>query len=169
MAFAENKQHERYECTAEEYADARQRLSDAMRTKYDDSASHPCYGTHPSLDTRKKQSIAAKERLKDPTNNPMYGKIGINNPNYGSKRSKEFCEKMSKKMVEQMKRIDYSGSKNPRAKRVIRLSDGKLYDCGKDAAAENNLVYSTFKQKCRRGDGFMYYEDYMNKQCLEER
>ena len=40
---------------------------------------------------------------------------------------------------------------NPNAKWVIRLSDLKLYTCGKEAALENGIIYSTFKGRCQKG------------------
>lgn len=63
-------------------------------------------GTKHTEDTRKKFSDRMKEFLKDPTNHPMYGKIGKDNPNYGLKRLEETKKKISeankgKKMPEE--------------------------------------------------------------------
>ena len=89
----------------------------------------------------------------------MYGRRGKDNPNYGQHRSEDFCRKTSERMKQNNYMTGRFGDKNPRAKRVVRLSDNKVYSCGKEAAAENNIVYSTFKQKCQRGDGFAYYSE----------
>lgn len=159
--LANNYQQDRYECTPEEYECARTRFSVALKELYSDKTNHPCYGKHLSEKTRKKQSERAKERLRDPRNNPMYGKHGLNNPNYGQHRSEEFCKRLSELTAARMATVDYSGANNPRAKQVIRLKDYKIYSCGKEAAEDNNIVYSTFKNKCRRRDGFMYYQDYI--------
>ena len=157
MAFMKNNTtHERYECTPEEYAEARKLVSDTIKKHYSDSKNHPCYGKHPSDETRRKQSETAKNRLKDPTKNPMYGKRGKDNPNYGRKASDEFCEKCRTRMLTNNPMKGMNGEKNPRSKQVIRISDGKIYGCGKDAASENNIPYSTFKERCRKGIGFYY-------------
>lgn len=62
-----------------------------------------------------------------------------------------------------MKQMNYMkgrcGGKNPRAKRVIRLCDGKIYQSGIEAAEDNNIVYSTFRGKCRRNVDFSYYDE----------
>lgn len=58
----------------------------------------------------------------------------------------------------------HSGGKNPSAKQVIRLGDGKIYSCGKYAAMENQINYEIFKGKCRRHDEFMYYNEWLTEQ-----
>lgn len=159
MAFVKNNTtHERYECTPEEYAEARVLISDTIKQLYANPQNHPCYGKHPSDDTRKKQSVAAKNRLKDPTKNPMYGKRGAANPNYGRKVSDEFRENCRIRMLANNPMRGATGGKNPRAKQVVRISDGKIYECGQYAAEDNNIPYSTFRERCRRGIGF-YYND----------
>lgn len=54
-------------------------------------------GTSITEETRKKMSLKAKERLKDPTNHPMYGvhRYGIDGPHYGKMHSNESKQKMS--------------------------------------------------------------------------
>ena len=159
MAFMTNTATgERYECSPEEYEAARNLLSSTMTKLYSDPRNHPCYGKHTSEATRKKQSEIAKKRLQDPTKNPMYGKRGVDNPNYGQHRSEEFCKKASERMRQSNYMKGRFGGKNPRAKRVVRLSDGKLYMCAKDAAEENKINYSTFRDKCSKGVDFTYYE-----------
>ena len=51
-------------------------------------------GKKDSVKTRKKKSDISKNRTGN--KNSMFGKTGINNPNYGSKRSEETKEKISK-------------------------------------------------------------------------
>lgn len=160
MAFMTNKDTcERYECSPEEYEEARKALSLAMTQLYSDPRNHPCYGKHASEETRKKQSEIAKKRLQDPTKNPMYGKRGKDNPNYGQHRSDEFCKKTSDRMKENNYMKGRFGAENPRAKKVVRLCDNKIYPCAKDAAEDNNINYSTFRGKCRMGVDFCYYDN----------
>lgn len=69
-----------------------------------------------------------------------------------------------KKMSESQKARNLNGKNNPRAKKVIRLNDMKIYDCATDAAQENQINYSTFKvhlQTKNKKWGFLYYEDYL--------
>lgn len=49
----------------------------------------------PHQETREKISKLAKERFKDPKNNPMYGKCGMKNPMYKVPRSFETRKKLS--------------------------------------------------------------------------
>ncbi len=56
----------------------------------------------------------------------------------------------------------YAGNENPHAKSVIRLSDGKIYSCGKYAAEENGIKYSAFKNRVQKHIGdFMYYDEWI--------
>lgn len=138
---------------------ARIMLSKRLKELYSDKSNHPCYGRKVPEDTRKKISASNKVAYSDPTRNPMYGKYGENNPNYGQKRSDEFREKCRVRSINRMAVTDYSGEKNPRSKPVVRLSDMKRYAYAKEAAADNDIPYSTFKSKCRKKDGFAYCED----------
>ena len=54
-----------------------------------------------------------------------------------------------------------AGAANPRAKKVIRLSDQKIYDYIGQAAEDNNVVRNTIFYRCKKHDGFMFYEEYL--------
>ena len=60
------------------------------------------------------------------------------------------------------KKRNLSGANNPRAKKVKRLSDGKIYSCAKEAAKENNINYSTFKTWVQKGKNFIYLQEKEN-------
>lgn len=62
--------------------------------------------------------------------------LGENNSFYGKTHSKEYKEYRSK--------IRSNGG-NPKAKLVINLETGIVYDCAKDAAKTINVNYNTFK------------------------
>lgn len=155
----------KYECTPEEYEDSRKQFAIVIKNFYQDKTNHPNYGKHFSEQTKKKMSEIAKNRLKDPTKNSMYGKLGIDNPNFGQKRSQEFSNKLRERNLKFHKENPnaFALEKNPNSKKVIRLSDKKIYDCGKQAAIDNNINYSTFKGQCRNRKNFMYYNDYINE------
>ena len=161
MAFTKNNQQKnnRYELTPEEYEEARTNFSNVMKEYYKDKTKHPCYGMH--ISEERKQLISAINKgnkycvgrvLSEETKK----KIGDANRN----PSLETRAKMSTSQ-----KIAQAGAKNSRAKKVIRLSDKKIYDYGKQAAEENNINYSTFKDRIHKGVGdFMYYEDWLKLQ-----
>ena len=64
-------------------------------------------------------------------------------------------------MSNSQKARNLTGKNNPRAKKIIRISDGKIYDTIKQAALENNINYSTFKNKIQNNkySNFKYYKD----------
>ncbi len=55
-------------------AETRAKISIAAKERLKDKNNHPMYGKHMSEEAKKKQSNAAKERFKNPENNPMFGK-----------------------------------------------------------------------------------------------
>ena len=167
MAFTKNdtsQKENRYELTPEEYEEARLLFSKGLKEYYKDKTNHPCYGTHISEERKQKLSELHKGNkyclgriLSDETKK----KIGDANRN----PSAETRAKMSASQ-----KIAQAGAKNSRAKKVIRLSDGKIYDYGKQAAEENNINYSTFKSRIHKNQGdFMYYEDWLKQQNNSEK
>lgn len=161
MAFARNKcQSDRYELTPEEYEDARKTLSKALKEKYKDPTQHPCYGTH--LNEERKAIISQANKgnkycLGRVLSQETKDKIGNANRN----PSAETRMKMS---ISQKAR-NLSGGNNPRAKKVIRINDLKIYDCIKECAEDNGISYSTLKGWIQKSkNGFMYYDTYLQQQ-----
>ena len=69
------------------------------------------------------------------------------------------------KMSKSQKARNLSGGNNPRAKKVIRLKDLKIYNCAKECAYDNNINYSTFREWVQKSkNGFMYYDTYLQQQ-----
>ncbi len=56
-----------------------------------------------------------------------------------------------------------AGAANPRAKKVIRLLDQKIYDYIGQAAEDNNVVRNTIFYRCKKHKGFMFYEEYLTQ------
>ena len=82
-----------------------------------------------------------------------------------SKANSNPSQETRAKMSASQKARNLTGGNNPRAKRVIRLSDLKIYSCIKECAAENGINYSTFKDWIRQSkNGFMYYDKYLQQQ-----
>ena len=160
MAFASNEYEKRYELTPEEYEQARKAFSIGLKQYYSNKENHPCYGKHLSEERKQKireankgnkycvGRIISKETRK---------KIGDANRNPSSETRK--------KMSEAQKARNLDGGNNPRAKKIIRLSDLKIYDCIKEAAEDNQIVYSTLKSRLSRtSKDFMYYDEWKKLQ-----
>jgi hypothetical protein len=131
------------------------------------------FGKRHTEESRAKQSESSKalwtqERREEHGNKISAMYSGEGHPMWGKKHSDETRKKIS----ESCKGIS-AGDKNPRAKMVVRLCDGKIYACGKYAAEDNHIKYKTFARKCRQHDEFMYYDewitqqnDYKDKECF---
>ena len=161
MAFTRNdNQSNRYELTPEEYKEARKTISQAIKEKYKDPTQHPCYGTHISEERKaiiSKANKGNKYCVGRILSQETKDKIGNANRN----PSEETRAKMSKSQKER----NLNGANNPRAKKVIRLSDLKIYECAKECAKDNNINYSTFKGWVQKSkNGFMYYDTYLQQQ-----
>ena len=156
MAFSAVPSHQRYKLTEEELIEAKEMFSFACKEYYKDKTHHPNYGKHLSESTRQKISIGNmgnKKCVGRVISAETRAKIGNANRN----PSEETRLRMS---IAQLER-NIKGDRNPRAKQVIRLSDGELYSCGKYAAEDNNINYTTFKGKVRKHKDFMYYDEYI--------
>lgn len=101
------------------------------------------YGKHHSLETKKKISCANKGR-------PSHNK--------GVVLSEETRIKISEHHA------DVSGKNNPRARRVIRLCDLKIFDTIKDAAIEEGVSHGGIRYMCNNRQGFMYYDEWLTQQ-----
>jgi hypothetical protein len=164
MAFPSTQTQQRYELTPEEYEEVRVAMS-KMRKGAKNSAearrkisenhadvsgeNNPMYGKHHIDRSRKKISEKAKERYKNPENHPTYGK-------HRSEATKEKLRESHKGK--------YDGAKNPRARKVVRLSDLQIYDYLNKAAQENNVCKDTMRKYCLTHTDFMYYDEWLAKQ-----
>lgn len=172
MAHIDNR-----EITVEEYEEARAKFAEiaSLRMK---GENHPNYGKPPwnkglpswnrgknfSEETRKKMS-EAKEGKCNGEKNPMYGKPS---PNKGKQTSEKTREKMSKSAKARYKnpeeREKISGENNPRARKVIRLFDLKIYNYLIAATQDNNMCISTMRKLCKEHKNFMYYDEWLTQQ-----
>lgn len=137
------------------------------------------FGKHFSEEHRAKISQALSGE-----NNPMYGRCGELNPMFGVHRcgedapfyGKRHTKESKKKISEAKKGVPQSeesnrkrseserGAKNPRARKVIRLIDLKIYDCLDYAAQDNDMHRDTIWKRCKKHNGFMYYDEYLTQQ-----
>lgn len=124
-----------------------------------------------------KHTEEAKQKMKE--NHKYYS--GENNHWFGRKHKEESKQKISKShkgvifsdehkkhLSESRKNVNISGGNNPRAKKVIRLDDYKVYDCIKYVASDNDMCITTVKKRCDAHKGFMCYDEWLKLQEIEE-
>lgn len=162
IASVENEYEERYKLTPQEYEEARIAFSNMLKERYKNKENHPSYGTHLTEERKKKIGEINKGNkycLGRVVSDETRKKIGDANRN----PSDETRKKMS-----DARKGSGLGASNPNAKPVIRLLDQKIYGCAKEAAADNNINYSTFKAFTQKGKGFMYYNEFLKQNNLEK-
>ena len=133
---------------------------------------NPNYGKSRSDETKQKLSELRKGKFVG-EDNPFYGKkhtekakqkmskkrkgkfTGENNPFYGKKHTEETKKKIS---------ISNSRGKSAKARKVIRLSDLKVYDCLLDVMDDNKISKSTLIDRCKKQRDFMYYNEWLELQ-----
>lgn len=130
----------------------------------------PRYGISPSEETREKQrishlgkkvSLATREKQSKSwtgKNNPLYGKFGKDNPNYGSKRSVETRKKMSDA---QLGEKNYAYGTRHTDKWKKEQSDkmmGKNHPLyGKKMKSKSSVYYGVYKKVCRHKKIYVYW------------
>ena len=152
---AKMKQVAKDRCTVE----VRRRMSERMKGVVS-GENNPMFGRRHTEETRRLQS-QLKQGMYDGDKNPFYGKkhteetkeklrelssgkwTGENNPFYGSCRTR---------------------GAGPNARKVIRISDSKIYDCILDAADDNGVHRKTITRHCKQHVDFMYYDEWLTQQ-----
>ena len=158
--------------------ETRKKMSESMKKRFADPTNCPTYGWNPSEETRKRMSESAKARcteewkrnlseqkkelFSNPENHPFYGrhhseetKEKLRECNLGKTASEETKQKLSEL---------FSGGNNPRARKIIRLSDLVVYDYLNQAAQENDMDKTTMRKYCLQHKNFMYYDEWLVKQ-----
>lgn len=180
MAFVKNDGR-KYELTPEEYEEVRAIHSEAnshhMKERLSDPKNNPMWGKHHSDEAKRKIS-KSKLNLSEETRHKMRSVAILNMTderkeylrqiNIGKHLSQDTKEKikksMKKKWTDSLKK-EYSerltGSGNPKARKVIRLSDNKVYECVKEASEDNGVHRDTICNRCKKHNGFMYYDEWI--------
>lgn len=140
---------------------------------------HPNYGKPMSDETKKKIS-----KKNSGENAPNFGKhfteehkqklakskIGNLNPNFGKPLTEATRRKISEansnpsEELRKIRSINATGASNSRAKKVIRLSDLKVYGYMKEASKDNNICVDTIRKYCVEHNGFMFYDEWLTQQ-----
>lgn len=111
---------------------------------------NPFYGKSHSNDTKQKISKANKG------NQYWLGKTHTDETKQKMMGPK--TEKHKKAMSEN--HADVTGKNNPRARKVIRLSDNKIFDYLNGAASEIGVNKETLRRYCKTHNGWMYLDEY---------
>lgn len=108
---------------------------------------HPMFGYKWSDEQRKHMSEVKKGK-----------NCGENAAFFGHKHTKEVRELLSELAKQKV------GDKNPKARKVIRLSDCKIYGYLGSAAQEANIGRNAMINRCKKHKGFMYYDEWLTEQ-----
>lgn len=151
--------------------------TDDSKKKIADNNARYWLGRHRSEETKEIISRKSKERLKDPTNHPMYGKRGEDSPRYGKHLSEETKKKIgeankislkgkhlsdeTKKKISEKNKISMKGKKPSEAtmkafiekctKPVIQTKDGKFiaeYQSASEAQRVTGIFSSNISFSC---------------------
>lgn len=137
----------------------KRKISERMKGKVS-GENNPMFGRNHTEETKKKQS-----ELKQ----GMY--VGEKNPFYGKTHTEETKEKLRI-----ANKGNWAGEKNPfygshrtrgtgpRARKIIRLLDEKVYECIMDAAEDNHMDRHTVTRHCKAHKNFMYYDEWLTTQ-----
>lgn len=118
-----------------------------------------CGGSHGEMSDITKNKMSKSHIGKKLSEDTIKKLTGENNHFYGKHHTEESRKKMSesqRKIYEQghtpwnkgKKCPQLSGGNNPRAKKVMRLSDNRIYTSMQECAIDNNLARDTVIQHC---------------------
>ena len=138
------------------------KLREAMLGRYT-KENNPFYGHNHTEENKQLMREKALKRIEE---------NGV--PFKGQQHTEETKERMKKssqerwsrpeereKMRQQMKERLQKPEDNPRAKKVIRLFDLKIYECMVYASQDNNVCTSTMRKYCKQHKDFMYYDEWV--------
>lgn len=129
--------------------------SEIMKKKYEDP------------EMRKKTSIASKKMWQNEEYRQKQIEIAkrtSQNPEILKARSEGSKKRWNNPDAHKIHSDRMSGAQNPRAKKVVRLSDNLIYGCMQDAAVATNISVDTLRIYCKRHNGFMFYDEWLIQQ-----
>jgi hypothetical protein len=177
--YSEETRQKISEAASNRSEETRKRMSDTLKKRYSDLKNYPLCSWSPSEETRKKMSESAKARcteewkknlseqkkelFSNPENHPMYGK-------HHTEETKEKLreQNLGKKYSDEVnKKKGFPGKNHPKARKVIRLDDLKIYGYLIGAAQDNGIHKDTMRNRCKTHNGFMYYDEWLAEQNID--
>lgn len=145
------------EYTKKRYEDieAHIKQSETMKKKYEDP------------EMRKKTSVASKKMWQNEEYRQKQIEIAkklAQNPEIYKAKIEGLEKRWSDTAAHEAHSDRMSGANNPRAKKVIRLSNGFIYGCIQDAATDINVNRNTLCKYCNEHKDFMFYDEWIAQQ-----
>lgn len=156
MAFMSNEHEERCELTPEEYEEARTTFSSMLKKRYADKENHLSYGAHISEECKCIISEANKGNkycVGRILSAETWRKISEANRNKGEETRKKQSSSQKGRQA---------GAKNPRVKKIVRLSDHKLFDCIPDAANDLGVTRASISWRDAVSAGWTTEEQFQH-------
>jgi hypothetical protein len=143
----------------------KEKLREAMTGRYV-KENNPFYGHKHTEESKQIMRDKALKRIEE-NGVPFKGQYHTEETREQMKKSSqkrwsrpEERERMRLQMKERMQKPE----DNPRAKKIIRLYDLKIYECMIYASQDNDVHVSTMRKYCKQHNGFMYYDEWITKQ-----
>ena len=140
--------------------ETRKKLRESQKSRWTEEARRKHGETQKTTWTKERREEQGKRFSGE--NNPNYSNhklAGKNHPNYGKPMSEEQRKKLS-----DAAQGKYVGENNPRARKVIRLSDLKIYGYITEAAKDNGMDRNAMRRRCKKHQDFMFYDEYITHQ-----
>jgi len=105
-----------------------------------------------TIESKNKMSEIKKAHLSKKERHPLYGRLGSDNPNYGSKRSNKAKENLSKAKIGAANPMyGRTGEKCPHSKKVLDTDTNKVYESVTAAAIELGVNRKVLNRKLLGG------------------
>ena len=170
MAYLANKYEYRYELTPEEYENIKIANNSALSTERQ-GCGNPFFNKYHSSETKKLIGDVSRKAWENDEYRNMQSRISKerwNNEEYRLTQHNSRLKMWENEEYRLRFTESHQGGKHHKAKKVIRLCDEIIYDYLNGAAKENGVSKPTMRKKCKRHDGFMYYDEYLELQKQNE-
>lgn len=136
--------------------EARKKISDSAKHRFEDKANHPMYGAKRSEETKKKISKSRKG-INAGELNYFYGKnmSGTESWRYGKQHSEETKQKLS-----EARKGRFTGADSYQSKAVKCVDTGEYFECAMDVKRkygyDNSLISKCCIGKVKKAHGYIW-------------